>query len=278
MELYAGLSEFAQLNNMKLELFYVSPSETSFDAPSYARIEPLRKREWDGAILIYSFPRKIVEEVDLKLPMVSTVEHYGAGSFNCVDVDHYTGISMVMDRLRALGHKRIGFYTRSYPVEAEWSFRRFAAYIEKLAREGFAPAREDVVNVYPGRLIPSCEESNRYVVERTRDGVTAWVCAADHQAYDLIAAVQKAGLRVPVDVSITGFDGIRKPDWAPLLTAAIIPFRELGYTSGRRLLEIMKKRFRSPQHILVAPRMREGETTGPAPGERLRGKYGVETY
>ena len=262
VKLYAGLSEFAQLNKVKLELFYVNPRESSLADPSYSRLPALQRREWDGVILIYPFPRNIVEEIDIKFPVVSMVEQYGAGAFNCVDVDHYKGIAMVVNRLRELGHERIGFYTKKYAVEAEWSFRRFSAYIEKLARAGLLPVPEDIVNVYPGCFYPTREESFKYIVERIEQGVTAWVCAADHQAYDLIAALQKKGIRVPEDVSVTGFDGIRKPDWAPLLTTTVIPYWEIGYTSGKRLFDIMKKRFGSPQHVLVSPVLREGETIG----------------
>jgi DNA-binding LacI/PurR family transcriptional regulator len=126
----------------------------------------------------------------------------------------------------------------------------------------------NVVGVYPegGN---SVEKSMEAVHQRIRQGVKAWVCAADHQAYDLIAALQKRGLRIPQDVSITGFDGIEKPDWAPLLTTAVIPYREIGFTGGKRLLDLMRKRFGSAQHILVASRLREGETIADAsPSDR----------
>jgi DNA-binding LacI/PurR family transcriptional regulator len=119
--------------------------------------------------------------------------------------------------------------------------------------------RQSVVGVYSGPGF-SVEESIEAVHRRMAQGVRAWICAADHQAYDLIAGLQKRGVQVPRDVSITGFDGIEKPDWAPLLTTAVIPYREIGFTGGRRLLDLMRKRFGSTQHILVASRLREGET------------------
>jgi LacI family transcriptional regulator len=199
--------------------------------------------------------------------MVSLVEQYGTADFECVDVNHIKGIAKIMNKLVALGHEQIGFYSKPYEVEAQWSMRRFSAYLEKIIRLGLPIQEENFVNVQP-RYYISLEESFRYVHQRIKAGVTAWVCAADHQAYDLIAALQKEGIRVPEDVSITGFDGIDKPAWAPLLTTAIIPYREIGFTGGRRLLEIMKKRFGSPQRILVAPHIRAGETVGPVPKPR----------
>ncbi len=258
-ELYAGISEYAQVHDIRLSLHYVSPKDDGLDAPSYRTVDPLTSRGADGIILIYPFPRKVVDEIHVAFPVVSLVEQYGTASFNCVDADHYKGIASLLDLLVAHGHRRIGFYTKTYEVEAQWSLRRFSAFVEKMVRLGLPVAEEDIVNVYPGRSMTH-DEGFRYVAERTRQGITAWICAADHQAYDLIAALEKQGLRVPMDVSITGFDGIEKPAHAPLLTTAAIPYREIGYTGTRRLSALLGKRFGSAQHILITPRIREGET------------------
>ena len=265
-ELYAGISEYAQVHDIRLSLHYVSPKDDDLDAPSYRGIDLLTNRGADGVVLIYPFPRKVVDEIHLTFPMVSLVEQYGTASFNCVDVDHYKGIASLLERLAAHGHRRIGFYTKTYEVEAQWSLRRFSAFIEKMVRLGLPVAEEDIVNVYPHRLM-TLEESFPYVRDRTKAGVTAWVCAADHQAYDLIAALEKQGVRVPKDVSVTGFDGIDKPAQSPLLlTTAAIPYREIGYTGTRRLSALLGKRFGSAQHILVTPRIRDGETIAPPSG------------
>ncbi len=261
VQLSAGVSEFAQLNEIRLEVHYTAPGEATVDGPSYRKLDALERRAWDGIILIYPFPRDVVDDLQLRFPVVSLVEQPGGAALNCVDVDHTQGIDTIVNRLVTLGHREIGFYTRRYVPEALWSLRRFSAYFEKLTRSGFRFVPENVVGAYDQAGL-SVEESFAAVERRVRQGVKAWVCAADHQAYDLIAALKTRGLRVPEDVSVTGFDGIEKPDWAPLLTTAIIPYREIGFTGGKRLQELMRKRFGSPQHILVASRLREGETVG----------------
>jgi DNA-binding LacI/PurR family transcriptional regulator len=269
VRLYAGVSEFAQLSNIKLEIHYVNPKETSLDEPSYRKLTPLKKRDWDGVLLIYPFPRNVVDEIERRFPMVSLVKQYGTAAINCVDVDHYEGVTAMMNKLAELGHARIGFCTRHYEVEAQWSLRRFSAYVEKMVRWGRDLRDEDIVNVRTDRSM-SLDRSFDHIAQRARKGVTAWVCAADHQAYDLIAGLEKRGIRVPRDVSVTGFDGIRKPERAPLLTTAVIPYWEIGYTGAKRLMAIVQKRFGSPQHVLIAPRFREGETIGPAATPRKR--------
>ena len=264
VQIYAGICEYAQLHKMKLELRYVNPADRQLDAPSYAQIEPLRQRDWDGVILIYPFPRNVVDDLSTLFPLVSMVEQYGTSSINCVDVDHFKGIALLINQLTAHGHRRIGFYTKGYNVEPGWSFRRFSAWVEKNARLQNTFDVRDAVNVHPNNF-PTLEESYDAVAARIRDGVTAWVCAADHQAYDLVGALKKRGLRVPQDVSITGFDGIKKPKGALQLTTAAIPYREIGFTGTKRLRDILHKRFGSPQHILIGCQIRKGETTGPVP-------------
>ena len=259
VEIYSGICEYAQLHKLHLDLRYVDPEDEALSGPSYSEIEPLRKRDWSGALLIYPFPRGVVDGLHKLMPVLSLVEQYGSGPLDCVDVDHFKGISLIINRLCALGHRRIGFYTKEYDVEPGWSFRRYSAFVEKMCRLKIRVPEQDLVNIFPN-IFPTLEASYDHVANRVRDGVTAWVCAADHQAYDLMHGLRQRGLRIPEDVSVTGFDGIKVPASEPELTTVIIPYREIGFTGAKRLHDLMRKRFVSSQHILVGSRMREGET------------------
>ncbi|XHR27262.1 MAG: substrate-binding domain-containing protein [Chthoniobacteraceae bacterium] len=267
--IYAGVSEYAQLHNAKLELHYVDPADQSLDGTSYSCIAALSEREWDGVILIYPFPQGVVEEISVRFPLVSLVEQHDARFGNCVDVDHYMGIASLMNQLVRLGHKQIGFFTKAYEVPAVWSFRRYGSYVEKIARLNWSLNPKNVANVAPN-LFDDLEGGYDFVANRIQEGVTAWVCAADHQAYDLIAALKKRNIEVPKHASITGFDGIQKPKGMPQITTAVIPYREIGFVGMRRLVELVKKRFSAPQHILVGCQICEGETTGSSPASLKR--------
>jgi DNA-binding LacI/PurR family transcriptional regulator len=196
--------------------------------------------------------------------LVSLVEQFDHTGIDCVDVDHYKGISSAVEHLIANGHRRIGFFTRLYEVEASWSYRRYAAFMEAMVRQRLPVAPEDIVNMFPSREGDD-ESSIEYAAERTRDGVTAWVCAADHQAYDLVRGLGKRRLAVPGKVSVTGFDGIDTPPGSPALTTIVIPFREIGMTGTQRLFERTRKRFGFAQHVLIDCRLKQGKTVGKAP-------------
>ncbi len=271
--LLEGTSEAGLLQEIVTEVRYIDPAAQTLEHPTYREIESLRKRVWDGLLLIYPFPQVVIDHLLLQYPVVSLVEQYGQFELNTVDVDHYKGISTIINHLRDLGHRRIGFFSRAYQVEASWSYRRFSAYVEKITRLGWQYREEDVINVHPGRCLPF-EESYDLARERIRQGVTAWVCAADHQAHDLVDGLTRRGLSVPGHVSVTGFDGIRTPKGRPSLTTMEIPYREIGMAGARRLLELIQKRFVLPQHILIGTRFQAGQTTAPPP-PTLNGRKGM---
>ncbi len=118
---------------------------------------------------------------------------------------------------------------------------------------------EDVINIYPaqGLAVPAASER---MLQQTRDGVTAWVCAADHQAYELIDWLHKRGVRVPEDVSIASFDGLVRPPGSPQLTTIKIPFHQIGVMGAKRLVDLIERGFDAPQQILLDCELREGTT------------------
>ncbi len=262
-QILAGVAECAQVNHLKLEVHLVDPKAVALEDPSYLKIEKLR-RKWSGVLLIYPFPAPVLDELAIRMPLVSLVEQYGHTGLDCVDVDHDKGISAAIEHLREHGHRRIGFFTRSYPVEASWSFRRYAAFIEKMARLRLPVSAKDIVNMFPSRGFTDAESLD-YVAERTRAGVTAWVCAADHQAYELVRGLKERGLETPRHVSVTGFDGITAPKGSPRLSTIEIPFREIGATGTLRLIERVRKHFGSTQHVFIDGRLRPGATVGMVP-------------
>lgn len=261
-QILSGVTEFAQNNNIVVEVHLIPPSAQDLNDPSFRSVERLRERKNVGMLLIYPFAEGVVDELALRFPVVSLVDQSEHVSMDCVDVDHYMGIASVVDHLYELGHRRIGFYTREYAVEASWSFRRYSAFIERMARLRLEINPDDMIGMFPNDQ-KTLEESLELAIGRTRDGVTAWVCAADHQGYDLVDAFQNQGLSVPEDVSVTGFDGINKSDSRQQLTTIKIPFREIGMTGVERLASRLQKRFRGKRHVYISGKLLEGETVAP---------------
>lgn len=262
-QILAGVTDCALLNGAAVEVHLIDPAHCALDHPAYQRIEKLC-HAWKGLLLVYPFPDPVLHRLAPIVPLVSLVEQFDHSGIDCVDVDHYKGISAAVSHLVEHGHRRIGFFTRRYEVEASWSLRRYAGFLEEMVRKRLRVATKDIVNVFPS-FEGDDESSIEYAAKRTRDGVTAWVCAADHQAYDLVSGLAARGLDVPGKVSVTGFDGIVTPAGSPELSTIAIPFREIGATGTRRLIERAHKRFGSAQHVLIDCRLKTGATVGPPP-------------
>ncbi|NNC89988.1 MAG: LacI family DNA-binding transcriptional regulator [Akkermansiaceae bacterium] len=261
-QILAGVSEHAQLHGVRTDVNLVPPGVRSLDDPEFSEIEALTKREATGVLLIYPFPQPVIDQLALRFPLVSLVEQLEHTTIDCVDVDHYSGVSSVIDHLVTEGHRRIGFYTRDYPVEASWSFRRYSAFIEKMARLKIEVPPNDIIGMFP-HAEAGVPRSIETAAKRTKDGVTAWVCAADHQAYDLVSGLREHGLKVPQDVSVTGFDGIERSGSSPSLTTVEIPFRAIGMTGAERLAARIRNRFAGKQHIYISGKLRPGGTVAP---------------
>jgi len=102
------------------------------------------------------------------------------------------------------------------------------------------------------------------VVQIMRDDkVTAWVCAADHQAYRLMQEMAARGIRVPDDCSVTGFDGLEPPQGLRRLASIRVPHEDIGAAAVARLLSRIVHPNSPRRKILVEGLLVEGETVGP---------------
>lgn len=93
---------------------------------------------------------------------------------------------------------------------------------------------------------------------------TAILAGTDVMATGVLQALRELGLRCPLDVSVTGFDGIPlTEDTTPTLTTAAVPYDEMGHLAVRLALDNVGSAI-PPRTVLPVPIMWR-ESTGPAP-------------
>jgi LacI family transcriptional regulator len=94
-------------------------------------------------------------------------------------------------------------------------------------------------------------------------GVRAWICADDFVGYDLCAELLRRGVLIPDDIAITGFH--RHPHIRhgslPLLTSTIVDSEMMGFNALQQLDYRMSHPRQSPQLILMAATLAQGQTT-----------------
>lgn len=254
-----GISERLAEEGLQMKLVREDP-ESFILGPRPRRILPdLSNAGLLGFILLYPFQQESVGNLSSKFPTITALDDYEHLEVDSVDVDAGRGIGWLVEKLAELGHRDIGFLSWRYRVATPWVERRFGAYVEALFRLGLPFEKERLINVYrSGQIGP--EAVLERAIELVESGVTAFVCAADHQAYPLIAGLRQAGLRVPEDVSVTGFDGIEGPPGLPVLTSIRQPFRDIGYSTVVSLMRRVKSPAAPRRHILVGGQAIVGET------------------
>jgi len=104
------------------------------------------------------------------------------------------------------------------------------------------------------------------LLKRTRD-FTAVFCFNDISAIGAIRALKDAGLSVPLDVSVVGFDDIQSAAYStPSLTTVRQPLTEMGKRGAQVLLErIANRENEFAAEIVMEPELVVRESTGPAP-------------
>jgi DNA-binding LacI/PurR family transcriptional regulator len=258
-----GVTERAAAQDIQVDVSFHDPA--AFD-PAKGLSGGVRNVAWRGAILIYPFPPESIHALVRRISAVSVIEDYREPRLDCIDTDQNDGIGRLVAHLVGLGHRKIAFVSWPYAIPTPWVQRRFGAFIEALYGLGIEFDPERVVNVHKkhARLEPPAiaEWAARMVREK---GVTAFVCAADHQAYPLVGALRDLGVKVPEACSVTGFDGIEAPRDLPHLTTMRVAYEEMGSAALTRLVDRMLHPSAARRHILIGARMMGGATSAPPP-------------
>jgi len=261
-----GIQQHAAYEQATIDVCYQNPDEFDPEGRRHRVFGQIRAANWRGVILIYPFSEPAIESLSRRITTVAALEDYVALGVDSIDTDHSAGIVALVQRLVRAGHRRIGFAAWHYPIGGHWTVRRFAAFVEGMLSQDVPLHLDWHLNVHPGTPELNREQLADAVVQRIRrDGVTAWVCAADHQAYELIRDLAARGVSVPRDCSVTGFDGIEPPYGLRPLTTALVPHEDIGAAALGRVMNRLLNPKSPARKILVGAEIVAGETVAPPP-------------
>ena len=166
--------------------------------------------------------------------------------------------------LLAQGHRRIGFF--GGPQESIDAVDRLHGLQEVVASESGATLSAEDIS-FQGSYMPRAGTAAalEYLKRPLAKRPTAVVLGNDSMAIAFICEMLKAGVRVPGDVSVTGFDGIDEGErcW-PTLTTVSQPMHQLGAAACRGLLDRIENPTLNPGAIAEFPMLLvERESTAP---------------
>jgi len=200
-------------------------------------VQALAERRVDGIIVTSSrvgaLYLPLLEELNVPIMLVND-QHPGE-FVHSVLIENEAGSRAAVEHLIALGHRRIAYIgdRLGYQTEAE----RLAGYKEALRRAGIESSAA-LVREGDGRA----EAAIAAVDELLRSAAppTAFCCYNDMTALGAMRAIRARGLRVPEDVSVTGFDDLFFAAYLePPLTTVRQPMRRMGQLAMGNLLKLM---------------------------------------
>jgi DNA-binding LacI/PurR family transcriptional regulator len=209
------------------------------------------------ALSTYEGAVRALPDVNPRVPLIA-VQAERSGQDLAVWVDQEAGAALATRHLLDLGHRTVHHVRGpANALEADARERRWRLELESVG----AP----VPHVLHGDWWPpSGYLAGRELIARRRGGeeVTAVFVANDQMALGLLSAFDEAGIRVPDDVSVVGFDDVPEaPYYVPPLTTIRQDFAELG----RRVVEVVLARIsgQSIQPEPVQPHLLVRSTTAP---------------
>jgi LacI family transcriptional regulator len=182
-----------------------------------------------------------------KVPQVQINPINHEESIPFVAGEDFKGAFLMTEYLISLGHRRIGFFTGPRNMRA--STDRLSGYSAALS--------ENSIN-YDEQLVRNSEwtidggYTLAKLMREMRVPPTAIFAGNDEAAYGVIYAAQEMGLRIPEDLSVSGYDdlGLSKSIW-PGLTTVHQPSDEMVEQATRLLINILKGKTVSQTTITI---------------------------
>ena len=203
--------------------------------PSGSVVQLLRQIS-DGVIAILPLEFGYLGDLaSINIPVI-TIDHVGEhAEFLSITTDCYEGARTAMQHLIGLGHRRIAYIAGDERLASARDRRH--AYIETLADYGLEP---DPSLLQPGDFTEICGYEATVRLLSLANPPTAIFAANDLSAFGAITAIRKAGLCVPDDISVIGFDDILfAAQFSPPLTTIRQPLRQIGHSAVELLLELI---------------------------------------
>ena len=228
-------------------------------------IDALVDRQVDGIVMVGPLAAKArLEEVATEMPTVVLGRHERSAAYDAVLDDDDAGAELAVQHLITLGHRRIVHITHqdnsiARPADLLHKIRA-EAYERVMCEHGLADEIAIATTYYTEE---GGYEGARELLSRS-PRPTAIFAGADQAAFGALAAVHEAGLSVPADISVAGYDNTRLAALPNIsLTSIDQDGTIMGRTAGRLLLERIEGRTSAVRFIVTPSLIQRRSTATP---------------
>ncbi len=207
----------------------VSLATTEYRAEAEAdAVEALLRQRVDGLVLTVAdaADNRVLDQLDRdRVPYVLAFNQLPRADRPTVSVDNRAAARAMVQHLIGLGHRAIRMVTGRFR-QSDRARLRYRGYCDALRAAGLEPQR-------PLQMPFLAPDARCQLVEglAARPRPTALFCSNDYLALTVIRDLTALGIRVPDEMSVAGFDGIRIGELTlPALTTVVQPSEAIGRT------------------------------------------------
>jgi LacI family transcriptional regulator len=206
-------------------------------------------------------PDKIITEAaDTGIPLVVVAREAPDQICSVVNADNEGGARTAVGHLLQLGHARIGFIAG--PLEVPVLYERLRGFKDAIDQSGVKPDAR-LIRIADGYSVADGEAACRDLLAGGRR-VTAIVAANDYLAVGCYLALEKAGLRVPEDISVIGFDDLPlTAEMRPSLSTMHFPGYDMGIEAADLVLAEMEAEQFPKRRVLLGTELVVRQSTAP---------------
>jgi LacI family transcriptional regulator len=224
-----------------------------------AGINTLCSRPVDGIIFVEYSHLTTNDVLDsMKKPAVFVHRLFGTKILNSVVPDDQYGAGLAVDHLVSLGHRAIAYING--PASWHSAQERLEGYQQRLAQHGL-PLVEEWLQ--PGDWEVEGGYKAAQALLQLAKRPSAIFAANDLMALGAIYAIQDAGLSVPDDMAIVGYDN-RDFTWIvrPRITTVVMPVYEMGKIAAEMLLRQIAGETRDVEEVKIKGELIVRDTSG----------------
>ncbi len=242
MKMIGIMEEEIQAKRYSLELRHVDEDTDEVEVA----MELVREKKVRGIIFLGGLITHSTEKLEkIGVPFVLStipVSDESAGNYSSVSVDDVAESRRIVNYLIKKGHKKIAFMGAS-PSDTSIGKLRLEGYMKALSDNGIRP--DDKLIWHSDENSDTYSMQNGYDLMRRKlkkkNDFTAVCAISDTMAIGALKAIREAGLRVPEDIAVTGYDGIDMAVFcAPTLTTISQPFEEMARETCAILFDVIR--------------------------------------
>lgn len=202
----------------------------------------------------------------LALPTVAVAGHQRVEGVTNIVLDHRRAVRLALEHLKNLGHEKIAFL-RGQTLSSD-SADRWNAICEVAGELNICVRPELTVQLEGMDSTPAIGYPFAKQLLARKQPFTALFAYNDISAIGSMWAFHEAGLRIPEDVSVVGFDDIPGAAFAnPGLTTVRQPLQRMGQIAAQTLVDLIEDRGEYVPEIAIEPEFVRRQSTGPAPSQ-----------